>query len=61
MQLLEMSAKELIMMGNSKLLTRKDAAKEFMEKVFKLRLGRGLYGECLVSLDRSFTFNSVFF
>ncbi|KMT00937.1 hypothetical protein BVRB_9g222050 isoform A [Beta vulgaris subsp. vulgaris] len=46
-QLLEMSAKELIMMGNSKLLTRKDAAKEFMEKVFKLRLGRGLYGECL--------------
>lgn len=48
MQLLEMSAKELIMMGNSKLLTRKDAAKEFMEKVFKLRLGRGLYGECLV-------------
>lgn len=46
-QLLEMCVKELITKGNSKILTQKDAAKEFLEKTFVLRLGRGFYGECL--------------
>ncbi|KAL2936704.1 Cytochrome f [Bienertia sinuspersici] len=46
-QLTEMSAKELITKGNSQLSTRKDAAKKFLLKAFKLRLGRGFFGECL--------------
>ncbi|KNA11555.1 hypothetical protein SOVF_134070 [Spinacia oleracea] len=46
-QLLEMNVTELITKGNSNISTRKDAAKVFLEKSFKLRLGRGFYGECL--------------
>ncbi|KAJ8447469.1 hypothetical protein Cgig2_019463 [Carnegiea gigantea] len=46
-QLLEMSVEELIAQGNSHISTRKDAAMEFVGKAFKIRLGRGLYGECL--------------
>lgn len=46
-QLLEMSVEELIAQGNSHISTRKDAAVEFVGKAFKIRLGRGLYGECL--------------
>ncbi|XP_021776234.1 uncharacterized protein LOC110740054 isoform X2 [Chenopodium quinoa] len=46
-QLLEMNVKELLTKGNSEISAQKDAAKVFLKKAFKLRLGRGFYGECL--------------
>ncbi|GAB4853359.1 hypothetical protein Ancab_017536 [Ancistrocladus abbreviatus] len=46
-QLLRLSNEELIAQGNSCVLSRQDAAKKLLLKVFKLRLGRGFYGECL--------------
>ncbi|XAR73037.1 hypothetical protein NMG60_11019888 [Bertholletia excelsa] len=46
-QLLEMSPSDLIDQGNTHILTRQDAAKKLMDKIFKVRLGRGFYGECL--------------
>ncbi|XP_074275816.1 uncharacterized protein LOC141599638 [Silene latifolia] len=46
-QLLGLKAEELIAMGRANMSTQKDTVQEFVEKGFKLRLGRGFYGECL--------------
>lgn len=46
-QLLELSVEELIAKGNSSLLARQNAASKLLDKVFRVRLGRGFYGECL--------------
>ncbi|KAK8951031.1 hypothetical protein KSP39_PZI004597 [Platanthera zijinensis] len=46
-QLLELDADDLIANGNSYVASRQDAAKKLLVKPFKIRLGRGLYGECL--------------
>lgn len=46
-QLLELSVEGLIAKGNSSLSARRNAASKLLEKVFRVRLGRGFYGECL--------------
>ncbi|CAL5358202.1 unnamed protein product [Camellia sinensis] len=46
-QLLEISSADLIGKGISYISTRQDAAKKLLDKVFKVRLGKGFYGECL--------------
>lgn len=46
-QLLEISSLDLIGKGNSLMSIHQDAAKNLLDKVFKVRLGRGFYGECL--------------
>ncbi|KAH0452065.1 hypothetical protein IEQ34_019364 [Dendrobium chrysotoxum] len=46
-QLLELDADDLISKGNSYVASRLDAANKLLAKPFKIRLGRGLYGECL--------------
>ncbi|CAL5358217.1 unnamed protein product [Camellia sinensis] len=46
-RLLEISSTDLIDKGISYIFTRQDAAKKLLDKVFKVRLGRGFYGECL--------------
>ncbi|EEF44089.1 uncharacterized protein LOC8279198 isoform X2 [Ricinus communis] len=46
-ELLEISSTSLIAKGNSYISSRQSAASKLLEKVFKVRLGRGLYGECL--------------
>ncbi|KAI9176748.1 hypothetical protein LWI28_006686 [Acer negundo] len=46
-QLLEMSSVDLISKGNSYVSARQSAASKLLDKVFKIRLGRGFYGECL--------------
>nr|KYP54529.1 hypothetical protein KK1_000720 [Cajanus cajan] len=43
----ELSADDLISKGNSCLSSRQNAASKLLEKVFRVRLGRGFYGECL--------------
>lgn len=48
LQLLELSVEGLIAKGNSSLSARRNAASKLLEKVFRVRLGRGFYGECLV-------------
>lgn len=52
-QLMEMSAMDVIAGGNSSMSTRQIAANKLLDKVFKVRLGRGLYGECLVKTKLS--------
>ncbi|KAM7482366.1 hypothetical protein LguiB_006949 [Lonicera macranthoides] len=53
-QLLKISAKNLIANGNSYISAQQNAAKKFLDKVFKVRLGRGFYGECLgVRIDEN--------
>ncbi|KAG9157977.1 hypothetical protein Leryth_000140 [Lithospermum erythrorhizon] len=49
-QLTEMNVVDVIAKGNSYLSARRATAKIFLDKVgriFKVRLGRGLYGDCL--------------
>ncbi|CAL5434496.1 unnamed protein product [Camellia sinensis] len=46
-QLLEISSADLIGKGISYISTRQDAVKKLLDKAFKVRLGRGFYGECL--------------
>ncbi|XP_068656426.1 uncharacterized protein [Aristolochia californica] len=46
-QLLELSAAHLIAKGNSCICSCKVAAKKSLGKVFRIQLGKGLYGECL--------------
>ncbi|KAF8013884.1 hypothetical protein BT93_I1677 [Corymbia citriodora subsp. variegata] len=46
-QLLDISAVDLMAKGNAYTTARQISASKFLEKVFKVRLGRGLYGECL--------------
>lgn len=48
MQLLEISAMDIIAKGKSYISTREKAAKKVLDKALKIRLGRGFYGECLV-------------
>ncbi|KAE8687711.1 hypothetical protein F3Y22_tig00111008pilonHSYRG00045 [Hibiscus syriacus] len=46
-QLLGISSTDLIAKGNLHISSRQIAANKFLDKTFKVRLGRGLYGECL--------------
>ena len=48
-QLLKICAKDLISKGNSQIRTRQEEAIKFLDRVFRVRLGRGFYGDCLVS------------
>ncbi|XP_059446392.1 uncharacterized protein LOC132177935 [Corylus avellana] len=47
MELLDLSSVDLIAKGNSYISSRQNAAKQLLDNVFKFRLGRGFYGECL--------------
>ncbi|CAA7399542.1 unnamed protein product [Spirodela intermedia] len=46
-QVLEIDPTELIAQGNSRMSSRLDPARKLLGKEFKIRLGRGFYGECL--------------
>ncbi|WOG82682.1 hypothetical protein DCAR_0101848 [Daucus carota subsp. sativus] len=46
-QLLKICAKDLISKGNSQIRTRQEEAIKFLDRVFRVRLGRGFYGDCL--------------
>ncbi|KAJ6751040.1 hypothetical protein OIU85_001563 [Salix viminalis] len=46
-ELLEISPVDIIEKGNSNISSRLADASKLMDKVFKVRLGRGFYGECL--------------
>ncbi|XVF67328.1 hypothetical protein PTKIN_Ptkin10aG0112300 [Pterospermum kingtungense] len=46
-QLLEISSSDLIAKGNLYISSRQIAANKLLDKPFKVRLGRGFYGECL--------------
>ncbi|CAA2961320.1 RRP12-like protein [Olea europaea subsp. europaea] len=46
-QLMEIHVDDLITKGKTYLSCRQNAANKFLDKVFRVRLGRGLYGECL--------------
>nr|GME02757.1 uncharacterized protein LOC109161432 [Ipomoea batatas] len=46
-QLMEMRVGDLISKGKSYISSRQNAANKLLNKVFKLQLGRGLYGSCL--------------
>lgn len=46
-ELLEISPVDIIEKGNSYISSRWTAASKLMDKVFKVRLGQGVYGECL--------------
>ncbi|XP_022971947.1 uncharacterized protein LOC111470618 [Cucurbita maxima] len=46
-QLLEMNYLELIAKGTDFIASRENVAKQFLDKAFKIHLGRGFYGECL--------------
>ncbi|KAL8136586.1 hypothetical protein V2J09_002587 [Rumex salicifolius] len=46
-QLMELKVEDLVSNGNSLIQPCKDAAKNVLDKAFKLRLGKGIYGECL--------------
>ena len=43
-----MNSLELIAKGTDFIASRENAANKILDKSFKIRLGRGLYGECLV-------------
>lgn len=49
-QLLEINSVDLIAKGNSDISSRQSAANKLLDKVFRVRLGRGFYGECLVNI-----------
>lgn len=49
-QLLEINSVDLIAEGNSDISSRQSAANKFLDKVFRVQLGRGFYGECLVNI-----------
>jgi hypothetical protein len=51
LQLLELSVEGLIARGKSSISARRNAASKLLEKVFRVRLGRGFYGECLVMFE----------
>ncbi|KAL8136588.1 hypothetical protein V2J09_002589 [Rumex salicifolius] len=46
-QLMELKVEDLVSKGNSLIQPCKDAGKNVLDKAFKLRLGKGIYGECL--------------
>lgn len=47
-QLTEMCSEDLIIKGNTYLSNRQTEASKLLNKVFRVKLGRGFYGECLV-------------
>jgi hypothetical protein len=47
-QLLQLDVSSLLTRGKSLVHGRLQAATEFIHKPFKIKLGRGSYGECLV-------------
>jgi hypothetical protein len=47
-QLLQLDVGDLLDREKLLALDRLQAAEEFIQKPFKIQLGRGLYGECLV-------------
>ncbi|XVF67329.1 hypothetical protein PTKIN_Ptkin10aG0112300 [Pterospermum kingtungense] len=47
LDLLEISSSDLIAKGNLYISSRQIAANKLLDKPFKVRLGRGFYGECL--------------
>ncbi|KAK9079420.1 hypothetical protein SSX86_001091 [Deinandra increscens subsp. villosa] len=46
-QLMKISVTNLVAIGSAYMASRHSAATKYLEKVYKVRLGRGLYGECL--------------
>ncbi|GAV91366.1 hypothetical protein CFOL_v3_34762 [Cephalotus follicularis] len=46
-QLMDLSLEELIAKGKFEISSCQNAANKFLDKVLKVRLGRGFYGECL--------------
>ncbi|KAK6241262.1 hypothetical protein QQP08_005968 [Theobroma cacao] len=46
-QLLEISSADVVAKGNLYISSRQIAANKLLDKLFKVRLGRGFYGECL--------------
>jgi len=53
-QLLQLDVGDLLTRGKSVAHDRVQAAGEFIQKPFKIQLGRGLYGECLaIRADRN--------
>ncbi|KAK4254155.1 hypothetical protein QN277_009573 [Acacia crassicarpa] len=46
-QLLELTSEDLIAKANSDLSSRQNDANKLLGKVFRVRLGKGFYGECL--------------
>jgi hypothetical protein len=59
LQLLELSVEGLIAKGKSSISARRNAASKLLEKVFRVRLGRGFYGECLVMFEDIFILVSL--
>lgn len=47
-QLIGMCSEDLIIKGNTYLSNRQTEASKLLNKVFRVKLGRGFYGECLV-------------
>ncbi|XP_076904165.1 uncharacterized protein LOC143559482 [Bidens hawaiensis] len=46
-QLMKISVTDLVAHGSRYMASQQSLATKFLEKVFKVKLGRGLYGECL--------------
>jgi hypothetical protein len=61
LQLLELSVEGLIARGKSSISARRNAASKLLEKVFRVRLGRGFYGECLVMFEELNVGKYIFF
>jgi hypothetical protein len=61
LQLLELSVEGLIAKGKSSISARRNAASKLLEKVFRVRLGRGFYGECLVMFEELNVGKYIFF
>lgn len=56
-----MSSTYLIAKGNSYISSRQSAASKLIDKVFKVQLGRGFYGECLVITYLSFSIHVCYY
>ena len=59
-QLLQLDVGDLLTRGKSVAHDRVQAAGEFIQKPFKIQLGRGLYGECLVCERHALAFYTDF-
>ncbi|KAL4588586.1 hypothetical protein LXL04_001478 [Taraxacum kok-saghyz] len=46
-QLMKIDVMDLVANGSATISSQESLASKYLEKVFKVRLGRGLYGECL--------------
>lgn len=56
---MQISVKNLVAHGKAYFASQKCSADKLLEKVLKVKLGRGLYGECLVCYSTYFI-NPVF-